>query len=207
MAARNPTPDMVNTLDDWLRYRKRKAANVIVGHDGALLVLDPAITDKAAALESAKRIEFTKGYDAIAVLANPHSSSELRAAAQNTLAAARAAQQQKVDAAVAAFQNTEREMLEATEQWKIADPSTRATFARQVGARMYACAEADTYMRETEYPYRSIVDDVNLTRMMIDYASMDERKLLHEMHRGVPTTFGISERAFVYPSTTEEGTA
>lgn len=196
---------MVNTLDDWLRFHKRKATNLIVGDDGAFLVLDPAVADRDAALETAKRIELKKGYDAVAVLASPHSSQELRAAAERTLEAARAARRHTVDAAVAAYQTAERDMLDATEQWKVSDPSMRATFAQQVGGRMYECAEADTRMRTSEYPQRTIVDDVNVTRMMIDYATMDERKLPNELHRGIPTAFGIADRTFAASAVTEAG--
>ena len=193
-------PAKITNIDSWLKYYKLRYGNVVLGEGGLYLVLDPALsrTDtKAARAAPIKTIPHIKGYDYVSVLADPTSSTMLRAAAEerhNT-------EKTNIDAAVTIAQNEygvlEHELLAAVDQWNSAgDATMRKIAAMRVGDLSKQLAAADEQRRLARYPKGYIYTEEGLLRRQVNYASHDDRVIKHDLYRFVPESTSAARLTF-----------
>ena len=146
-------PKLVVDMDSWLRYYAK--ANCVF-HDGAFLVLDPAIM--ATSMENAiaapvKTILPPKGYDFITLLRNPATGEQLRVAAEEKRDAVRAERNEHIKVLQAEFIEAERQMLEAVDAREALElPAERVAATLAIGNLMKTLAEADSILQTTVYP-------------------------------------------------------
>jgi hypothetical protein len=198
MAARVVNPDEVNDIDTWLFNYKQQKRNIRQGSDGSMLVLDPVqmAEDFQSAMESAKKIPFKRGYDPIYVVSSASASAELRAAALAKLDEIKTTRNEAVEVATNEFNALERQLLEATGEWNIAQsPAIRKEKATLIASLTEQLSEADMNMRDAAYPHRILISDSTLPRKALNYASMDDRKVKYALHRTLQLQSTAQERA------------
>jgi hypothetical protein len=66
--------------------------------------------------------------------------------------------------------------------------------ADTIGILQKELSELDTARREARYPHRYILEEKRLPRMVLNYATRDERVIQNAIYRTVPQTMTISER-------------
>jgi hypothetical protein len=194
-------PKKVDDLETWAKYFKRGYQNVIVDEDGSFVVLDPELTktDFPAALKGAKKpIPHLMGEDYITVLADPKSSSELRAAAEARHKQIVDELGARISAQKIAFSEAETELINVNQNWKHApDAPTRIVLAQTVAAANMAVAEAERALRTAQAPHRYIVDYRDIPRMMINPGSGDDRPIKNVIYRIVPEVTTPEERVIM----------
>ena len=191
-------PEKVNDLETWAKYFKRGYQNVVVDEDGSFVVLDPVLTktDFPAALTGEKKpIKHLMGEDYITVLADPKSSSELRAAAEARRTQIHDALDARINAAKLAYSEAETELLNIHQRWKSApDAGTRTILARAVGEANAALASAEHDLREAQAPHRYVLEYSDLPRSMLKPGSGDDRPIRNVIYRVVPAVTDAPER-------------
>lgn len=190
-------PEKIANIDDWLRFYKQKYGNLVQNSkDGTLLVLDPTTMDVSSPV---KTIKFGKAIDAIAYINGSNPNMELRAQCQSKMEAITAERQQAVQSLQNEYLSVEKSLLETVRMWKSIDPddlSTRATLAREIGGYQTRLRELDESMRTVKNPHR-FIQDIELSRMMIDYTTRDERKVPYSVYKTVQLQTMPVERSIV----------
>jgi hypothetical protein len=191
-------PEKVNDLETWAKYFKRGYQNVIVDEDGSFVVLDPELTktDFPAALTGDKKpIKHLMGEDYINVLADPKSSSELRAAAEARLTQINDMSDARINAAKLAYSEAETELMNITQRWKSApDVPTRITLARAVAEANATLVVAERDLRTAQAPHRYILEYSDIRRSMLKPGSGDDRPIRNIIYRAVPAVTEAPER-------------
>ena len=194
-------PNKVNDLETWAKYFKRGYQNVIVDEDGSFVVLDPELTktDFPAALTGDKKsIKHLMGEDYITVLADPKTSSELRAAAEARRTQIYDALEARMNAAKLAYGEAETELLNITQRWKSApDVPTRITLARAVAEANAALVVTERDLRNAQAPHRYILEYSDIPRSMLKPGSGDDRPIKNVIYRAVPEVTEPTERVIV----------
>jgi hypothetical protein len=194
--------DKVKDLAAWAKYYSKE--NVVLGADGSFLVLDAALTktDFAAALaEPVRVIPHLMGYDYITVLADRSAGAELRAAAEARRAELVEGLTARITATKLAYTEAETELLNATQRWQNApDVPSRIVLAQAVAAANVALAEADTALRTAEAPHRYIKKYRDISRMLLNPGSGDDRPIKNVLYRLVPEVTEAPERVVVVGS-------
>jgi len=194
-------PDRVTDVDSWTKYFKRGYQNVVIDEDGSFVVLDPALTktDFPAALKGVKKpIPHLMGEDYLTVLADPKSSSELRAAAEARLTQIRNELDARITASKIAYSEAETELITVNQNWKHApDAPTRIVLAQAVAAANMAVAAAERSLRLAQAPQRYIIDYKDIPRMLLKPGSGDDRPIKNVIYRIVPQVTTVEERVIV----------
>ena len=164
-------PTKVVTFDDWVKAAKGKYINVVLGPDNALLVLDPgkARDNFKEALEApVKTISHVMGSDYAVVLRGGSGvTEELRAAAEAKRNAVKTERDALAGGYQTAFGETERDLLNAVDNWGAAnDAPSRRVAALAVGRAARATALAAEDLRSAQYPHRYAENDVTLRRFV-----------------------------------------
>ncbi len=191
------SPEKIANIDDWLRFYKQKYSNLIQdSKNGTLLVLDPTTMDSSSPV---KTIKFGKAIDAIAYINGATPDMELRAQCQSKMEAISAERNHAVIALQDEYLSVEKSLLETVRMWKSIDPddvTTRATLAREIGGYQTQLRDLDESMRTTKNPHR-FIQDIELSRMMIDYTTRDERKVPFSVYKTVLLQTMPVERSIV----------
>ena len=193
-------PALIVDADSWLESYKKKYANIVLGEDGTMRVLDVRGVKEnfAEALANpVKVIPHKKEDDYIAVLRDSRTSEELRAAAlakrdevvqRTTVASA---------AEIPAYLNTERTLLAAVDAWKGATTvAMRTAAALEVARLTKELGQSERSIRFKQYPYRYLFDDEK-TRKEIDYTSIDTSTARRKIVRYIPETTEPADRGVV----------
>lgn len=165
-------PEKVVTFADWVKAAKGKYINVVLGPDNALLVLDPGKARdnfKEALEEPVKTIAHVMGSDyAVVLRGGPGVTEELRAAAEAKRNAVKTERDALVGRYQTAFGETERELLNAVDNWGAAnDAPSRRVAALAVGHATRAAALAAADLRGSQYPHRYAENDVTPRRFVL----------------------------------------
>lgn len=194
-------PSKVDDLETWAKYFKRGYQNVIVDEDGSFVVLDPELTktDFPAALAGDKKpIKHLMGEDYINVLADPKSSSELRAAAEARRKEIHDTLDARISAAKLAYSEAETELINITQLWKSApDAPTRITLANAVAEANAALVITERDLRMAQAPHRYILEYSDIPRSMLKPGSGDDRPIRNVIYRAVPAVTEAPERVIV----------
>ena len=189
-------PEEVTNIDSWLQYYRQKRANIQMGDDGSLLVLDPALlkTPAEAYARPAKIIPHLRGNDATIVLATS-TNPELRATAEAKQKTITEAIRKKVASKSKVYTSTEHELLSAVDEWKIADSAaTRSAAALHIGNLSRELADADEDVRSALYPHRRVVAEWGIPKKYINYATHDDGNLPYKMYLTVLDTTTPEDR-------------
>jgi hypothetical protein len=150
-------PEKVTDVDSWLAQYKLKRANIKMGDDGSLLVLDPSLLKdlSQAYAKPAKVIPHVRASDMIVTLATSQDDG-LRAAAEAKRKTLDEVITSNVKAATETYTRLESELLEAVDSWRVANSvPTRTLAAQRVGKLSQDITSADTDLRSAQYPYRN----------------------------------------------------
>jgi hypothetical protein len=182
-------PKKVTSLERWVHYYK-SYGNIVEGPDNTFLVLDPASLDESAPV---KTFAIGKAVDAVTALHLENDNRAAQAAALLQDAATKRAT--AVAAANDAYRAKEQQLLREVQHWKTAgEPAVRSLMADTIGILQKELSELDTARREARYPHRYILEEKRLPRMVLNYATRDERVIQNAIYRTVPQTMTISER-------------
>lgn len=202
-------PAKVNDLETWAKYFKRGYQNVIVDEDGSFVVLDPELTktDFPAALAGDKKpIKHLMGEDYITVLADPKSSSELRAAAEARRTQIHDSLNARINAAKLMYSEAETELLNINQRWKSApDAPTRIVLARAVAEANSVLVTAERTLRNAQAPHRYILEYSDIPRSMLKPGSGDDRPIRNVIYRAVPEVTEAPERVITIGGTNSPG--
>ena len=164
MSGRTIEPAAITTLEEWAtRYLKY---DNVVFDKGVPAVLSR--TDNTVV----KRIPIETGVDLYVLLQREGSDEK----AYDAMEVERSAQKAVVGAALPGCKEAERQLLEATDAWRLAAaPTSRAAAALHVGRLSVALQEAERALRSAEAPVRfsQVIPDVK--RVDIDYRTGDDR--------------------------------
>lgn len=168
MSGRTIEPASITTLEEWAK-QYLKYTNVTL-ENGLPTVLSR--TDNTVV----KRIPLEKGFDLYAVLQGEGKGEGSDERAFDAMEAERAALKTAVGAATPGFREAERQLLEATDAWRLAaTPVTRAAAALHVGRLSVALQAAEHALRNAEAPVRFIQVIPDVKRVDLDYRTGDER--------------------------------
>jgi hypothetical protein len=162
----------ITDLDTWLFAYKRKRPGVGIGMDGSLQVGNPKNPDEAP-----KRIPHLYGVDAARVL-NNDAHAELRAAATAKATELEVAQSHINDQLYSEFSHAESDYLITVDNW---NAEHSAENARAVATAQRRVAAADKAYREAKYKHREVQSIEGLARMVLDYRTKDERRMVNEL--------------------------
>jgi hypothetical protein len=164
MSGRTIEPATITTLEEWAtRYLK---FDNVVFDNGVPAVLSR--TDNTVV----KRIPIEKGFDLYALLQREESDEK----AYDAIEGERLAQKTAVGAALPGCREAERQLLEATDAWRLAvTPTSRAAAALHVGRLSVALQEAERTLRTAEAPVRFSQVIPDLKRVDLDYRTGDDR--------------------------------
>jgi len=168
MSGRTIEPASITTLEEWAKHYL-EYTNVTLDH-GLPTVLSR--TDNTVV----KRIPLEKGFDLYAVLQGEGNGEGSDEKAFDAMEGERAALKATVGAATPGFREAERQLLEATDAWRLAaTPSTRAAAALHVGRLSVALEAAERVLRSASAPVRftQVIPDVK--RVDLDYRTGDDR--------------------------------
>jgi hypothetical protein len=144
--------------------------NVELGPHGEMRVqgTDPSV---------GKTIPHAQGLDSTVVLATETRKPIYEAALQKQ-SQIDTAIQANVKATQSAYLVTERNLLDAIEEWKTEqDVAVRRGISVRIGELTKQLQTADTAMRDAMYPFRYRKREA-IPKLFIDYATRDERQLL-----------------------------
>jgi len=168
MSGRTIEPASITTLAEWAaQYLKYENVTLDNGQPTVLSRTDNTVV---------KRIPVEKGVDLYTVLQGAGRGDAGDEKAYDAMEAERAALKEAVGAAVPGFREAERQLLEATDVWRLAaTPTTRAAAALHVGRLATALQSAEHVLRSAETPVRfsQVIPDVK--RVDIDYRTGDDR--------------------------------
>lgn len=170
MSGRTIEPASITTLEEWAtQYLKYENVTLDNGIPTVLSRTDNTVV---------KRIPVEKGFDLYAVLQGQRNDQGNEEKAYDAMDAERLVQKTAVKAAIPGFREAERQLLEATDAWRLATtPTTRAAAALHVGRLSVALQAADQALSVAEAPVRftQILPDVK--RVDLDYRTGDDRVL------------------------------
>jgi hypothetical protein len=162
-------PADVTDIDTWLYNHKK--ANIVLGAEGSMLVLDPKTRDIT---KPVKTIPFRKGLDAFRVLSQPSMyGEELRVAALEKTDTIVAARQEAINAGYTAVVEADQHYLETIDKWEAAKTVANALAVAETQKTLMMAEEG---YRKAMYPHRKI-EELNLLRKDVDYRTKDERAL------------------------------
>jgi hypothetical protein len=162
-------PADVTDIDTWLYNHKK--ANIVLGAEGSMLVLDPKTRDVS---KPVKTIPFRRGIDAFRVLAQPSMyGEELRATALEKTDTIIAARQDALNVRYTAVVEADQHYLEAVDKWEAAKTVANAL---SVAETQKTLAKSEEEYRKTLYPHRDI-KELSLLRKDVDYRTKDDRAL------------------------------
>ena len=179
-------PEQITSLAQWAKALG-KFTNVVMSDEGIPTVLSRDGTNTVV-----KQFPLAKGHDMYVVLqSNPGELSEI---ALNKLDELTTVISEKVVTATAEFAAAEQNLLQATDNWRLATtPLARQIAATEVGLARVRASDADTAKRTAEAPRRHISHVENVTRKEMNYKSGDDR-VYPSFYQLYSTRFGVEDR-------------
>ncbi len=166
-ASRLPTiaPAKIETIDDWIKGKAKKYANLVIRDaDGALLVLNPETLDSTSPV---KTIQRTKAIDAIDYLNNGR-NKELRVQSQTRMDTLAKERHAKAAPANDQFREKERQLLAKHVEWKVAEQlSDKIRIATEIGILQKELSALDNESRQALFPKR-FLQEKEFKRIILD---------------------------------------
>ncbi len=149
-------PAKIATLDDWVKARAKKYANLRIREtDGALLVLNPETLDMASPVKTFQR---TKAIDAVEYLINGK-DKELRAQAQTRMETLSKERLAKANTFNDEFREKQRTLLSKHTEWRNSESEAdRIRLATEIGELQKELASLDSESRKALFPKRFIIE-------------------------------------------------
>jgi hypothetical protein len=124
-------PSNIKTLDQWVNaYKKHR--NVVLDVDGSFLVLDPKLVrDDPARARKEPVVKIKHVYSKDALIALAQDDKEIRTEALETVAKALEAIKKETGESLRSFSNAEKQLLEATDAYKMARTQTQPKTTHQ----------------------------------------------------------------------------
>lgn len=192
-ASRSATiaPSKISTLDDWVKARAKKYANLQVREsDGALLVLDPETLDSTSPVKTILR---TKAIDAVEYLINGK-DKELRAQAQTRMESLSKERFAKSTAAADEFREKQRILLSKHTEWVHSESEVdRIRLATEIGELQKELALHDGESRRALFPKRYILEK-ELRRVLLDDDSGQKREAARNIFCIINATTDAKDR-------------
>jgi hypothetical protein len=171
-------PSNIKTLDQWVNaYKKHR--NVVLDVDGSFLVLDPKLVrDDPARARKEPVVKIKHVYSKDALIALAQGDTEIRAEALETVAKALEAIKKETGESLRSFSNAEKQLLEATDAYKMARTQTqRMTTLQKVALKTKLMMDEGTKYSESRTPLRYVKMLYGIPRNHIDYTTNDERAI------------------------------
>jgi len=171
-------PSNIKTLDQWVNaYKKHR--NVVLDVDGSFLVLDPKLVrDDPARARKEPVVKIKHVYSKDALIALARDDTEIRAEALETVAKALEAIKKETAESLRSFSNAEKQLLEATDAYKMARTQTqRMTTLQEVALKTKLMMDEGTKYSESRTPLRYVKMLYGIPRNHIDYTTNDERAI------------------------------
>ena len=171
-------PDFVKTVDDWVSYYERN--NVRLGPDGTLQVVDNE--------GMVKTVPFQKGFDAI--IGVTMRLEILRKNSTYFLANLRQSRQQQLAELEDSFVQKEKELLEATQQYRETSPhdDELAGTVVQLNAEL---TEIHKQIQQTKYASQEPVQLYPFQRGVIQFGTHDESIIMINQPMNMETTVAM----------------
>jgi len=171
-------PSNIKTLDQWVNaYKKHR--NVVLDVDGSFLVLDPKLVrDDPARARKEPVVKIKHVYSKDALIALAQDDKEIRTEALETVAKALEAIKKETGESLRSFSNAEKQLLEATDAYKMARTQTqRMTTLQEVALKTKLMMDEGTKYSESRTPLRYVKMLYGIPRNHIDYTTNDERAI------------------------------
>ena len=171
-------PSNIKTLDQWVNaYKKHR--NVVLDVDGSFLVLDPKlIRDDPARARKEPVVKIKHVYSKDALIALAQDDTEIRTEALETVAKALEDIKKETAESLRSFSNAEKQLLEATDAYKMARTQTqRMTTLQEVALKTKLMMDEGTKYSESRTPLRYVKMLYGIPRNHIDYTTNDERAI------------------------------
>lgn len=171
-------PSNIKTLDQWVNAYK-KYRNVILDVDGSFLVLDPKLVrDDPARARKEPVVKIKHVYSKDALIALAQDDTEIRAEALETVGKALEAIKKETAESLRSFSNAEKQLLEATDAYKMTRTQTqRMTTLQEVALKTKLMMDEGTKYSESRTPLRYVKMLYGVPRNHIDYTTNDERAI------------------------------
>jgi hypothetical protein len=171
-------PSNIKTLDQWVNaYKKHR--NVVLDVDGSFLVLDPKLVrDDPARARKEPVVKIKHVYSKDALIALAQDDTEIRAEALETVGKALEAIKKETAESLRSFSNAEKQLLEATDAYKMTRTQTqRMTTLQEVALKTKLMMDEGTKYSESRTPLRYVKMLYGVPRNHIDYTTNDERAI------------------------------